>query len=82
MSCRDVCLSHCKLCRIEYGRANFCHICAQPTEPGELFSPMIERETLEESADRLRACFMGIGRDIDRALGSPIHRLRARLKRG
>jgi hypothetical protein len=37
MNGRDVCLSHCKPCRIEYGRANFCHICDLATTPGELF---------------------------------------------
>ncbi len=47
MSGRDVCLSHCKACRIEYGRANFCDLCRLPTEPGELFSPLSERELFE-----------------------------------
>lgn len=76
MSGRDVCLSHCKPCRIEYGRANFCHICELPTTPGDLFVELAAcrraleafRATLVRVVDCLSATLVKLHRRFPRAL--------------
>jgi hypothetical protein len=81
MSGRDVCLSHCKPCRIEYGCANFCHICDLPTTPGDLFVELAAlrraleafRAPLVRVVDCLNAALVKLHRRFHRALAFLAH---------